>query len=118
MSKNRGDIAEKIAQKYIRRQSLKILVANYTSRWGEIDLIALDNDILVFIEIRYRKSTDYGAALETVDSNKQHRIIQTAQYFLLNHPQYEKLDARFDLVALTGDLKKPAIEWFKAAFIM
>ena len=117
MSKDRGDVAEKIAETYIRKQQLKILDANYKSRWGEIDLIALDNDILVFIEIRYRKSTNYGAALETVDSSKQHRIIKTAQYFLLNNPQYEKLDARFDLIALTGELKKPDIEWFKAAFI-
>lgn len=117
MSKTRGDIAEKIATKYIQKQRLRIIEANYKSRWGEIDLIALDNDILVFIEIRYRKSTNFGTALETVDNNKRQRIIKTAQYFLFNNPQYEKLDARFDLIGLTGELEKPDIEWFQAAFI-
>jgi len=116
MSKARGDIAENIAAKLLRGKKLKILETNYRSRWGEIDIIARENDILVFIEVRYRESNFYGSAPETVDYNKQQRIIKTALHFLATHSEFEKHAFRFDLIGMSGALNDPDIYWLQSAF--
>lgn len=117
MSKTRGDIAENLAIAFLRKRKLKIVETNYHCRWGEIDVIARENDILAFIEVRYRKSIRFGNAWETVNKSKQQRIIKTALHFIANHPEYNYFDLRFDLVSMTGELHKPEIDWFPAAFM-
>ena len=118
MSRQRGDHAEKIAVDLLRKNKLRIVETNYHCRWGEIDIIARDNDILAFVEVRYRKTSQYGHAWETVDTNKQQRIIKTAQYYLLNNEKYEQLNPRFDLISMDGELDDPDIEWFQSAFTL
>lgn len=113
-----GNQAENLALQYLKKNGLKLIESNYLTKIGEIDLIMLDKSeqSLVFVEVRYRKSTHFGAAIDTVDSNKQKKLICTAEFFLLQHPQYNNFICRFDVIGLESDLKYPEIYWIKNAF--
>lgn len=107
----RGENSEHLACKHLQANGLKLLQQNYRLRTGEIDLIMRDGNIIVFIEVRYRKSQRYGGALLSIDARKQARIIRTAQHYL----QYRapEAQARFDVIAIEGD---NGIQWIKNAF--
>lgn len=110
-TQQRGQLAEDLASAYLQAQDVKILTRNYRLRGGEIDLIGQDGDYLVFIEVRYRGSEDFGGALGSIDRRKQQRIIHTAQYYLMQQPK--DLACRFDVVAINA---KHEISWLKNAF--
>ena len=99
---------------YLAQQGLKPIVSNYSCKLGEIDLIMQDQDVRVFIEVRYRSQEDYGDALESVTPRKQRKIIRTAQYYLQENNLYDKIPCRFDVIAYDQDPKK--IQWIKDAF--
>lgn len=107
----KGEAAEELAYQHLKSQGLVLLERNYRSRFGEIDLIMQDGDVLVFAEVRYRKNAKYGGAALSVGYQKQQRIRKTAMIYLqrkgCNHP------ARFDVIAIEGDMK---LNWIKRAF--
>jgi len=109
-----GDEAETIAKHYLQTQGLTPVIDNFRCRLGEIDLIMRDHKILVFIEVRYRKSIAHGSALASVTPHKQTRIIRAAQFYLANNSNPPA--CRFDVVALEGNLANPSIQWLKHAF--
>lgn len=113
-SRERGQHIEDLACQYLQQQGLKKVTRNYSSRSGEIDLIMLDGKSLIFVEVRFRKTTTHGSAVESVTRNKQQRIIQTAMLYLQKHPH--KGPCRFDVVGVTMNGTKPQIEWVKDAF--
>jgi putative endonuclease len=108
-----GKAAETKALNYLQSRGLRLLQRNYRSRSGEIDLIMLHDGTLVFIEVRYRKSSSFGSAAESVTATKQHKLLNTASHFL----QQRGLDApcRFDVVGITGR-EQTEIEWIRDAF--
>lgn len=108
---NTGQQAEQQALEYLGKQGLKLITQNYHSRRGEIDLIMEDENTLVFVEVRYRKSAKYGSALESVNNQKQARIIHTAEHYLQQHPSKHSA-YRFDVVAINPN----NIDWVKDAF--
>jgi len=79
-SNSKGVVAEKKALTYLLDQGLTLLHQNYYCRFGEIDLIMLDQDTLVFIEVRYRNNNKFGGALASINQTKQRKIIKTANY--------------------------------------
>lgn len=91
------------------------MTRNYHCQRGEIDLIMHDQDVLVFVEVRYRQSEKYGSALESVNLTKQSRIIHTAQFYLQQHPNNHS-PCRFDVVAISPNKPSPHITWVKNAF--
>ncbi len=107
----RRHYSEDLALKYLKRHGLKLLARNYRSRHGEIDLIMQDKDILVFVEVRYRKHDNYGSAAESVDRHKQSRIANTAESYLQAHPWDGP--CRFDIVAIQSKAKP---QWIVGAF--
>ncbi len=109
-----GQWAEELAHIYLCKQGLQPVTRNYRCKAGEIDLIMLDKKTLVFIEVRYRKSKRYGGSVESIDINKQQRIMTTATRYL----QSKKLDqqCRFDVVLIDGMVEKPKLNWIKDAF--
>lgn len=113
-----GNQAENLALQYLEKNGLKLIEQNYLTKMGEIDLIMLDKSEqnLVFVEVRYRKNIYFGSAIDTVNDNKQEKLIRTAEYFLLKHSQYDDLICRFDVIGLESDLKCPKINWIKNAF--
>ncbi len=107
----RGVSTEQLACEHLQASGLQLLHQNYRLKMGEIDLIMRDGNIIVFVEVRYRKTNRYGGALLSIDPRKQARIMRTAQHYL----QYRAPDAqaRFDVVAVEGD---DNINWIKNAF--
>jgi putative endonuclease len=111
-----GDIAEQIACDYLLEKKLTLVTKNYHSRRGEIDLIMLDQHTLVFVEVRYRKSSKFGSALESVTLQKQQKIIFTAEHFIANQNNSYK-QFRFDVIAISPDKNaKPEVNWIQNAF--
>lgn len=98
MSRKLGQQAEKIACVYLEKQGLKPVTQNYHCRRGEIDLVMLDGETLVFVEVRARRSDRFGSALESITPDKQSRIIATAQHYLQQHRLQQ--NCRFDVVTL------------------
>jgi len=127
-SKELGKQIEDLICFYLSRQKLKLIVRNYTCRYGEIDLIMRDKTTLVFIEVRYRQNFKFGSSLETVNLAKQNKIIKTAEYYLQSHDLFEKISCRFDVIgvrpnvnypqqqAFISQLKQAQVEWIKNAF--
>ncbi len=115
-SEQHGKQAEEIAANYLRNQKVKLLIQNFHSRFGEIDLIGLDKEILIFVEVRYRKNEHFLAAVETIDQHKCRKIIITSEYYLNKHKKYQSHLCRYDVMTITGELESPAIEWIKNAF--
>ena len=110
-----GQQAEQLACQYLQQHQLKLITQNYHCRRGEIDLIMQDENTLVFVEVRYRKTARFGSALESVDHKKQLKIITTAEHFLMqNDGSY--VDYRFDVIAIQPEQGKPVITWLKDAF--
>lgn len=85
----------------VERQGWKVVDRNYRTRAGEIDLIALDGDVLVFIEVRARTGSTFGVADETVTYRKLQRITTTALSYLEEHPDLDELFWRVDLFAIS-----------------
>jgi putative endonuclease len=111
-----GKSAEDIAASYLTQQGLKLITRNFHSRFGEIDLIAIQQHILVFIEVRYRKNERFLAVVETIDGRKCRKLVATSEYYLIKHKAYQNFQCRYDVIAITGELNKPVIEWIKNAF--
>ena len=110
-----GSIAEDIACDYLKKQELTLIEKNYLCKQGEIDLIMQDQHCLVFVEVRYRKTVDFGTPLETINKHKLKRI-QTAinHYIMKNNLGY--IPCRVDVIGLHGKLMQPNINWVKNIF--
>lgn len=109
----RGAQAEQLAAQYLQRQGLKLVVQNYRSRFGEIDLIMQDGTTVVFIEVRLRRNAYFGGAAASIDARKQMRIISTAQQYLARLARIPP--CRFDAVLL-DDVHGGNMQWLKNAF--
>lgn len=98
-----GQRAEEIAYAYLQQKGLTLITRNFHSRYGEIDLIMLDNTqepVLCFIEVRARHVQSYLTAAESIGYAKQTKTIKTAQIYLAQYPEYENLFCRFDAFTL------------------
>jgi len=120
-SKRIGQIGEEIASHVITRQGkMKIIERNYRSRLGEIDIIARDQNTLVFIEVKTRAVLNAGFPEESVTEYKQNKIRKVALYYLINHGYNpNNVNYRFDVVSITfigEDGTRPNIKYFKNAF--
>lgn len=97
--REQGSRGESQALALLEQKGYRFVGRNYHCRWGEIDLIMLDRETLVFIEVKLRKSVKFGSPLEAITRTKQRRLIQTAQHYLLHHPYQGPL--RFDFVGIS-----------------
>jgi putative endonuclease len=112
-SRPSGAEAEDLACAWLQARGLRLRERNYRSRRGEIDLIMQDGEQLVFVEVRYRASSRYGSAAESVTAAKQTRLISAASQYLQS--QRGALACRFDVLALSGP-KGEHIDWIRDAF--
>lgn len=85
--KSLGNLGENLALKHLKNSGYKILDRNFRSKLGEIDVVALDGDSLVFVEVKTRWSKNYGLPEEAITPWKIRRIIKTGQYYRLLHPE-------------------------------
>lgn len=111
-----GDEAEKAAKTYLEKQGLLFIESNYRCKLGEIDLIMREKTQLVFVEVRYRKQTNFGSAVETINQRKQKKVINTAHFYLQNQHSLKNLNCRFDVIGVTGTQTAFEFQWISNAF--
>ena len=112
-SKQTGDAWESTARDWLQNKGLHFIAANVRERGGEIDLIMREGSTTVFVEVRYRRSAQFGGAAASVTRSKQHKLLQTARLWLARHNgSFDTVDCRFDVLAFTGN----DVEWLKDAF--
>lgn len=110
-----GHDGEAAAERFLREAGYVILVRNYRCRSGEIDLIALDGEVLVFIEVKARSADGYGDPFDAVDDHKQHRVIRAAEWYVHENDLHGR-DARFDVVGVWRDGGQLHCELIRDAF--
>ena len=108
----KGKFYEERAAEYLQRQGMKILCRNFRCRQGEIDLVGMHQGTLVFVEVKFRQTSECGKPEEAVDEHKQKRICRTAAYYVHTHPFFMQNSVRYDVVAM----EKEEIRWYPAAF--
>ncbi|WP_455197687.1 YraN family protein [Kaarinaea lacus] len=96
-----GQQAEDIALKFLQTKGMRLIARNYRCKLGEIDLVMQDDGALVFIEVRYRKQSNFGDGAESVDFRKQQKIIRSAEHFLQQHRQYSQSPCRIDVISIS-----------------
>jgi putative endonuclease len=119
MSRARRDLGmkgEDIATNYLRKKDYTVLEQNFRNRFGEIDIIAKENDILVFVEVKTRHSDWHGSPADAVTHRKQQQISKVALSYLSHHDLFDH-DARFDVVSIViKNNRPPDIEHIRNAF--
>lgn len=114
-ARDKGTEVEREVCRYLQQQGLTLISRNYHCRGGEIDLIMQHNEVLVFVEVRYRKSSRYGSAIESVNHGKQNRLIHAATHYLQQHSgQHES--CRFDVVGVSPAAQGYQMHWIQNAF--
>ena len=113
-----GQVAEGWAQTHLEEHGLRLLARNWHCRLGELDLVMLDGDTVVFVEVRYRRHSAWGGAESSVDARKQARVCAAAQVFLQQQPRWARHPCRFDVVAATPGERTspPRLNWIRSAF--
>jgi len=101
-NKRLGDIGEKVAIEYLKKQGYRIIETNFKCKQGEIDIIAADNDTIVFVEVKTRSSDVYGQPSEAVNYYKQRKIVQVALVYLAQRKLFDWM-SRFDIVEVITD---------------
>lgn len=94
-----GRLGERFAAEFLRRLRYRVVATNYRQPFGEIDIIAQDGTVWVFVEVKTRKSTAFGTAVEAVDGHKQRQLSRVALEYLQRHGLHEA-PARFDVLAV------------------
>ncbi|MDN3441822.1 YraN family protein [Psychrobacter sp. APC 3279] len=125
-----GSRFEQQACEYLQTQGLRLVAQNWQQpKIGELDLVMIETSsawsTLVFIEVRQRKSSNYGDAALSVTASKQRKVIKTAQSFLQQYPEYAHYDCRFDVIAYNtmnesnsrNEQLDHQPEWIQNAFI-
>ncbi|KAF0134523.1 MAG: endonuclease [Candidatus Saganbacteria bacterium] len=111
-----GITGEIIAVEYLTQKGLSVIDRNFHSQQGEIDIIAKDGDIIVFVEVKYYSFRSYGSPLGSVRKSKRQSIIHAAQTFLYKK-NLRQINCRFDVISIYRDSGgKTNIDYIKDAF--
>jgi len=103
--KDLGRLGENIACRFLKLHKYKIIDRNFRSRFGEIDIIARDNqeDILVFVEVKTRMNDIFGLPEESVVYSKQQKLIKTVFFYLQEKREFADMDFRIDVMGIKID---------------
>lgn len=114
----RGQWGEALVAEDLRRKGWTVVTTNFRCRLGELDIVVKNERYLVFVEVKLRKNSQYGAACEAVTPSKQRKLTAAAQYYLMCHPT--KLQPRFDVAEVYAPqgvhTEKPGIYYIENAF--
>ena len=116
-TRQQGALTEQLALTYLLENNLSHLESNFRCKLGEIDLIMQQGELIVFVEVKYRKSLSFGGPMLAVSKQKQRKLTKTAYYYLqINALNAYNTPCRFDVVTLLGAIDSPEITWIKDAF--
>lgn len=111
-----GTFFEDLALSHAQRDGLSLIARNFNCRHGELDLVMRERDIVVFLEVRYRRSPSHGGALHSIGAAKRERLTKAASLFLQANPSLARHACRFDVIAIGGTREVPTIDWQRNAF--
>ena len=116
-TENLGDAGERHAADFLRQRGFRIIARQHSSRFGEIDLIALDGDTLVFVEVKTRRTLSAGDPAEAITPRKQAQLTRVALAYLKRNGLLEQR-TRFDVVAVLSpaDGTAPVVTHYRDAF--
>lgn len=115
-SKRLGHAIEAHAENFLKRRGLEPIDRNYHCRFGEVDLIMRDGEVLVFVEVRGRRGGQFGTPAESVTGKKQRRVAVAAAHYLQRHDSLARLPCRFDVVGVITGVDPPRVQWIRNAF--
>jgi putative endonuclease len=110
-----GEAGEALAARMLRKRGYRIVATNYRTALGEIDIVARDGDTIVFVEVKARQSTRFGAPKWAVTPRKQRKISMVALSYLKATGQ-SAAKARFDVVSIRSGPLRPEVEIIRNAF--
>jgi len=114
-TKKIGGQGEQEAVNYLLSQGVALIDRNIRTKFGEIDILGMDDDMLVFIEVKTRCSSKFGFPEIAVDKTKREHMINSALDYMQSHPELGN-DWRIDVIAITKYDDQPhEIKWFKSA---
>lgn len=108
-----GRAAEAHAAAYLEQRGLTVLSRNWRNRWCELDLVARSSAGIHFIEVKYRRRTDWGTGFEHITRDKTQRLMRAALAWNQSHRHYGHY--QIDIISLSGDLSSPVIEYLPNA---
>lgn len=117
-TRDTGQAFESIARAHLERAGLITVAVNAGYRVGELDLVMREGAALVFVEVRYRRTTRFGGSTMSVTPEKRRRIAQAASLWLAANPREANRSCRFDVVAIAGSPQAPQIDWIRNAFTL
>jgi len=100
--KKLGSRGEDIAARFLRKQGYRIIERNYRSRLGEIDIVAEEDEVIVFVEVKTRRSADFGLPEEALSYDKRQRLSRLALNYIV-HRKMQEASCRFDVVSILMD---------------
>ena len=113
-----GAAAEDAACAHLLASGCQLLARNVRFRVGELDLVMLDGETLVFVEVRMRRDDRFGGAMSSVDFSKRRKFARAAQTWLSAHPKMALSPCRFDVVAVVPGADGLNCDWLRNAFTM
>lgn len=115
---NLGKYGESLAKNYLESKNYVLVAENFRYERAEVDLIFTDEKekILLFVEVKTRRSKTFGEPEESVTEGKQEQIIKSAQGFLMEHHEFDEYDKRFDIVSVYVKNNKKEINHIINAF--
>jgi putative endonuclease len=111
-----GRFGEDVAAQFLHDAGLTILARNWRCREGEIDIVARDGEVLVFVEVKTRSSARFGDPAEAVDAVKAARVRRLAVRWLAEQDERYWPQLRFDVVAVLRGGGRPTVRHLEAAF--
>lgn len=112
--RHKGHAIEQVAASWLSERGLTLVERNFTTKGGEIDLIMWQDDVLVFVEVRYRANTEHGSGAESITHSKIRKLLRTAEFYLQKNFGNTPPFCRFDV--LSGQSEPIEFEWIKNAF--
>ena len=97
----KGRAGEAAAASFLEKKGMRILEKNFRSRFGEVDIIALDGETVVFVEVKTWTILGIDALEQALSTRKRHKIIETSKFFLSLHREYRYMAIRFDVIFIS-----------------
>lgn len=119
-TRSAGAYYEDLALAHLQRQGLVLTTRNFSCRHGEIDLVMAEGDVVVFVEVRYRRGSasgqhGFGDGVDSITAAKRQKLVRAAGAYLAQ-ARLAQRTCRFDVVAIAGDAEHPVLDWIKNAF--
>lgn len=105
---------EGLAYGFLVARGLRVRARNWRTRWGELDLVCVHGDTLVFVEVKARRGGRCGTGHEAVTTSKRRRVMRTAEAYLARHPH--RGPCRFDVVVVAWEAAVPRIDYLEGAY--